>query len=79
MPQIAGGARLGGRGFEPLAPPPLPGLHKLASPDTAPRRSGIGFLVNVVEQVAATRILDAEVAGSGVTDLWCRNWISSCK
>ncbi len=64
---------------EPLAPVPLPRLHELASPDATPCRLGVGFLVNVVERVAAIQILDAEVAGSGVTDLWCRNWISSCK
>ncbi len=38
---------------EPLPPAPLPRLHELASPDTTPRRSRIGFLVNVVERVAA--------------------------
>ncbi len=71
MPRVAGGARLGGRGFEPLAPAPLPRLHKLAGPDTAPRRLGVGFLVNVVERVAAIRILGAKVAGCGVTDFGC--------
>ena len=64
---------------EPLAPPPLPGLHELTGPDATPRRLGTSFLVNIVERVAAIRILGAEVAGCGVTDLWCRNWISSCK
>ena len=72
-----GGPSGGGDGGGP--PAPLPRLHELAGPDTAPRRLGAGFLVNIVERVAAIRILDAEVAGSGVTDLWCRNWISSCK
>ncbi len=38
---------------EPLAPAPLPRLHKLASPDTAPRRLRVSFLVKVVHGVPA--------------------------
>ena len=66
-------------GHDPLATAPLPRLHELAGPNATPRRLSLGFLVNVVERVTAIRILDGEVAGCGVTDLWCRNWISSCK
>ena len=38
---------------EPLAPAPLPRLHELPGPDAAQRRLGIGFLVNLVERIAA--------------------------
>ncbi len=58
-------------GCESLAPAPLPRLHELAARDAARCRLGADFLVNVVERVAAIRILGAKVAGCGVTDFGC--------
>ncbi len=51
---------------EPLPPAPLPRPHELASPDTAPRRLGVGFLLNIVERVAAIRILGVGCREGGV-------------
>ncbi len=51
--------------IEPLSPTPFPRLYELTGPDSAPLRSRLSFVVNIVERVAAIRILGAEVAGSG--------------